>query len=233
MRGATVAGLDGCRGGWVLVRTSTTGGTIGSTAVQVVTDVSEVLADLESGRLAAATIDIPIGLPARTARGVDAEARRLIGPRRSSVFPAPLRCVLAAGTYNEACALSRAVCGKAISKQAFAILPKIRDVDRVMTPERQHAIAEMHPELSFTMLAGSPMQHHKSTPQGLAERASALGSVFPDLDDHLRRTPSGVQRDDVLDAFVGAWSAHRWLNGAHRQLGGEVDERGLRMEMIA
>ena len=32
--------------------------------VDVVTDLSDVFSDLESGRLAAAAIDIPIGLPA-------------------------------------------------------------------------------------------------------------------------------------------------------------------------
>jgi hypothetical protein len=37
----------------------------------------------------------------------------------------------------------------------------------------------------------------------------------------------------MLDAFVAAWSARRWLVRTHIQLGGDVDRRGLRMEMIA
>lgn len=35
------------------------------------------------------------------------------------------------------------------SKQCFAILPKIREVDRFMTPERQRSVFEIHPELCF------------------------------------------------------------------------------------
>jgi hypothetical protein len=39
--------------------------------------------------------------------------------------------------------------------------------------------------------------------------------------------------DDLLDAFVAAWSARRWWADEYRRLGGEVDERGLRMQIIA
>ena len=48
-----------------------------------------------------------------------------------------------------------------------------------------------------------------------------------------RRAPAGAKPDDVIDAFVGAWTARRYLAGAHVRLGGELDETGLRMEMIA
>jgi len=45
--------------------------------------------------------------------------------------------------------------------------------------------------------------------------------------------PAGAKRDDVLDAVVGAWTARRYVAGAHLTLGGELDERDLRMEIIA
>lgn len=51
-------------------------------------------------------IDVPIGLPDRGARECDKAARRRLGPSRgSSVFPAPIRRILAATSYIEACAI--------------------------------------------------------------------------------------------------------------------------------
>ena len=180
-----------------------------------------------------AAIDIPIGLAPDRPRRADMEARRRLGPRRSSVFPAPVRSALAASTYEEACALSRAACGKAISKQLFNILPKIREVDDLVTPLRQRRLFEMCPELSFSVLAGAPMRASKRTAAGRAERATALESVFDDVAALVRRPPAGAACDDVLDALIGAWTARRYATQAHVQLGGELDATGLRMEMIA
>src|SRR5437867_2838844 len=75
------------------------------------------------------TVDIPIGLADDGPRRVDTLARHLIGPRASSVFPAPVRAALEGVTYLDACARSAAACGKRLSKQAFAILPKICEMD--------------------------------------------------------------------------------------------------------
>ncbi len=133
--GQLVGGLDGCPVGWVLVATPADGK--GSSCVKVVTDLGRVFDALDSGELAAVSIDIPIGLPACGPRLCDVEARKLIGERRSSVFPAPLRAVLAARTYDEAATISRSISDKSLSKQAFAILSKIRDVDDLITPEKQ------------------------------------------------------------------------------------------------
>ena len=156
----------------------------------------------------------------------------MIGARRSSVFPAPPRAILDAESYEDAIATSRPLSGKGISRQLFGIFPRIRDVDRLMTPERQRFIVETHPEVSFALLAGRAMAYHKSKPQGRDERLALLRIVFADVDSHAD-PPAGARRDDVLDAFVAAWSARRFASRTHRQLGGDVDERGLRMEMIA
>ena len=204
--------------------------------VAVVRDLGAVVADLESGRMAAAAIDIPIGLAARARRACDGEARRLLGPRRSSVFPAPVRSVLGAATHDEACATSRHACGRGISCQVFNILGKIRQVDLLVSPLLQARLFEMHPELSFATLAGAPMRSSKHTAEGRAERAAALRDAFgdtPRLAALVDAVPSGARRDDVLDAMVGAWTARRYVAGAHLHLGGERDARGLRMEMIA
>jgi len=226
-----VAGLDGCLVGWVMVTAPLEAGT-GRSAVRVVTDLGEVVADIDSGRLLAVTIDIPIGLAPDSARSVDGLARQRLGPRRSSVFSAPIRPVLAAATYEEACRISRAAWGKAVSRQLFGILPKIREVDQVESPRLQEKLVEMHPEVSFAELAGSPMRFHKSKPEGRLERLRALQPAFPEVEFVSTPRLRGTQPDDILDAFVGAWSARRYATNTHVRLGGEVDETGLRMEMI-
>jgi predicted RNase H-like nuclease len=227
-----VAGLDGCRNGWVVV-TVPADGDAGDAAVECVPNLDDVIAGLDSGRLAAVAIDIPIGLPAVGPRRCDVEARKLIVPRHNSVFLAPARGVLGATTFREALARSREIGGKGISKQLFAILPKIAAVDALMTSDRQRQLVEVHPEVSFRVLAGHEMSHHKATPEGRAERLAALRQVFPAIESQSAVRLAGVAADDVLDAFVAAWSARRWLTKGHVQLGGDVDERGLRMEMIA
>jgi len=235
-----VGGLDGCPAGWVLATVPADGPLRGAGAdaleVAVVADLGAVVADLESGRMAAAAIDVPIGLAAHGRRACDGAARRLIGPRRSSVFPAPVRRVLGAASYGEACAASRRACGRAVSRQVFNIMGKIRQVDLLQSPRLQARLFEMHPELSFTVLAGAPMQSAKRTAPGRAERAAALREAFgdaPRLAELVDAPPEGARRDDVLDAMVGAWTARRYVAGAHLRLGGERDGRGLRMEVIA
>jgi len=227
-----VAGIDGCRNGWLVVTVSADGDG-DDAAVECVPDLSGVIGDLDTGRLAAVAIDIPIGLPAVGPRRCDVEARKLIVPRHNSVFPAPARGVLGATNFREALARSREIGGKGISKQLFAILPKIAAVDAIMTPDRQRQLVEVHPEVSFRVLAGHEMSHHKATSEGRAERLAALQQVFPAIESQSDVRLAGVAPDDILDAFVAAWSARRWLAKTHDQLGGDVDERGLRMEMIA
>jgi predicted RNase H-like nuclease len=68
-------------------------------SVVVLGDLDPVVGALASGGIVAAGIDIPIGLTASGPRSCDLEARRLLGPRRSSVFPAPAREVLRAWSY--------------------------------------------------------------------------------------------------------------------------------------
>ncbi|HWF16336.1 MAG TPA: DUF429 domain-containing protein, partial [Acidimicrobiales bacterium] len=150
-----VGGLDGCRTGWVLATVPAHGpvASEGALTVRVLPALDDVVAALESGDLAAAAIDIPIGLAAAGPRACDREARRLLGPRRSSVFPAPVRAVLAAGSYVEACEISRRVWGKGVSKQLYNIVGKIREVDAVQSPRLEQQLFEACPELSLAVMA--------------------------------------------------------------------------------
>lgn len=227
-----VGGLDGCPGGWVLATVPVDGRAREGFDVTVLTSLEPVVAALMSGRMVCAAIDIPIGLAPREPRACDLAARRLLGPRRSSVFPAPARGVLGACSYEDACARSRRACGKGISRQLYNILDQIRAVDALQSPRLQRQLFEMSPELSFATLTEAPMPDNKRTPAGRAAREEALRSAFGDQ-GALEASPAGAKRDDVLDALVGAWTARRLAAGQQRQLGGEKDERGLRMEIIA
>ena len=182
--------------------------------------VIERFADVVALGCDAFAVDMPIGLLEHGPRACDVEARRRLGPRRSSVFPTPLRPMLAATTYAEALAVG------GLSKQAFNLLPKIREVDAVMTPDKQKQIAEVHPELCFARLRGQPCAAPKRTPEGRAERVAALGVA-------LGRPPSGAAWDDVLDACALVETARRLADRDVERLGdGARDARGLRCEIV-
>ena len=101
------------------------------------------------------------------ARCCDVEARRVLGPRRSSVFPAPDPRVITAPTYGQALERARFFTGAGISKQAHGIYPKILEVNWALTPSIQGRVFELHPEVSFWALAGGqPMAHPKRTVKG-------------------------------------------------------------------
>ena len=231
-----VAGVDGCPGGWVVVVWDTEAATL-------TPSVSWSFAELVSthANVTVIGIDMPIGLAEGYVRGAERAARRFIGPRRSSVFPVPDRRLLGAGPYAETLVLARALTGKGLSRQAHAILPKIAEVDAVMTPALQRRIVEVHPEVSFAAMAGPGrhLAHPKKTAAGFAERRELLEVALgvPIWDRAEARTvarPAGA--DDVLDAAAAAWSAARFARGVAGRLPDiaepEIDTRGLRMEIV-
>jgi len=168
----TVVGVDGCPARWLCFHVDLSSG---KTTVKILASITELCAQSDQTRLIA--IDIPIGLPAKGARACDIAARKLLGkPRSSSVFPAPVRASLPAKTYEEAGMLSLRAHGKSLSRQAFELIPKIREVDGLMTPELQASIFEVHPEVSFWALNGRrPLryQKYKKRRQGRTPRAAA------------------------------------------------------------
>ena len=128
-----LAGVDGCRAGWVLARSDL--------ALHVLDfDLYESFAELLAAHSDPDTlivVDIPMGLPRSGPRACDIEARKLLGPgRASSVFPAPSRAALAAGTYTEASSANCAATGRGLSRQSYGILPKY-SVPEVPGPGRR------------------------------------------------------------------------------------------------
>ena len=223
-----LAGIDGYKNGWVAAIELRPGETV----VRAYPHFRSILGD---SSLTLIVIDIPIGLLDHGARTCDVEARRLLGrPRGSSVFPSPIRTMLDARTWEEACRRRVEEEGKKCSKQVAGILPKIREVDEEMTPVMQHRICEGHPELCFAMMnQGKPMSFNKRMKEGQEERLRLLLCHFPVTPMQLRGV-SGA-RADILDAYACLWTARRVVQGTAVSLTAdtEVDSKGLKADIIA
>lgn len=212
------AGVDGCRGGWVVATRS---------GVRVATSIIEVLRGAET----AIAIDMPIGLPRDGRRSCEPLARRYLSPRGTTIFPTPSRSCLPATTYAAACALSREASGRAISQQAWRILPKIKEIDEAITASDIDRLVEAHPECSFTAMNSGHVLVSKHTAEGLRHRQQLVRDHFGVIPMRL----PGAQFDDVLDAYAVLWTAERFSRGDHFEFGargGEVDERGLPMRIV-
>ena len=203
-----VAGVDGCRGGWVTFKVELSAHATSVEVVNLPTWLRERPPDL-----ACLGIDIPIGL-LEGPRACDKAARKLLGqPRGSSVFPAPCRSALGAQTYAEASSINRQKTTRGLSQQAWGIAPKIKQVDDAITSDCQRWAFEVHPEVCFWALnGGHPMAHNKKTKEGATERIAVLRRVFPEIETHLANRPARVGADDLLDAAAAAWSALRLHN---------------------
>jgi predicted RNase H-like nuclease len=197
---ATFVGIDGARGGWVV---ATCAG--GNTSLQLYRAIADV--PLSSpGRV---LIDMPIGLPSQHRRLCDAQARELLGPRRATIFPVPTRAAVYTESYAECCAVNERIQGCRVSKQAWNLFPKIRELDLYLRADstRHACIAEGHPELAFRALhaSASPLPS-KRTPEGIQLRRDALAGVGVAVDaliePFLASHPKDVDVTDALDALA-------------------------------
>lgn len=220
----TVAGVDGCRNGWVVAQADPADGAVLDVAViPSFAEVAQLLAD----DVEMIAVDMPIGLPDAGPRACDREARRLLGPRGSTVFPTPPRSLLGVREYPDALARKRALDGNGLSKQTFFLLPKIAELDAAITPEHQRSVVESHPELAFLRRLGTPLLS-KHTEGGRQQRIDLVHGIAP---DPLPRIPH-AKPDDVLDAIALTATARALLCGTAERLGdGARDARGLVMEI--
>ena len=140
--------------------------------------------------------------------------------------------------YLEACELSAAACGKRLSKQAHAIMWRIREVDAILRsePGLRSRVREIHPEVCYYAWAGHPMEHGKGTGEGRVERLELVEEHFPGAFDAIRREIQHRQAadDDILDAFAALWTAERIVRGMATTVPAvpSEDRFGLRMEMV-
>jgi predicted RNase H-like nuclease len=219
-----VLGVDGWRGRWVGARLD--GRTVTLLALD---DVAAVLAVPDVEVIA---IDMPIGLSEDGVRACDVEARRRLGRAGSSVFPTPVRAVLAAADYADARAISRGLTTppRAPSAQAFQLVKAIRALDDALGDPPLDHVVEVHPELSFRALDPA-VRHRKGTARGTVQRLRALRAVM-DVEEALDTAPPGVPLVDALDACAAAWSARRIAEGRAESVGdGSRDGRGRPMQI--
>lgn len=242
MSAAWVAGVDGCRAGWIVALRPLAGP--GDLALRLVGTFAEVLVLPEMPEVIA--VDIPIGLPERSGVGgrpADVAARSRLGYRQSCVFAVPSRAAVMELDYRRSCEIARATSDppRMVSKQTYHLFGKIREVDALMTPRVQTRVFEVHPELAFWAMNGerplSEPKKVKSRPYapGLDLRRALLAGAGYDvarLDAFLIRAKQ-AGRDDVLDAAANSWTAARIANGVARRFPAEpeLDARGLRMEI--
>lgn len=208
-----VIGVDGARGGWVAAAVTVDGSArVRLVDTRFIAHIGAVL----TADVAVAAVDMPIGLPESGARACDRDARALLRPHGSRVFPAPARATLShVDDYAAACTASRAIAGVALSKQAWNLLPKIIEVDAVADDAR---IVECHPEVAFALMKGSVVAASKKSATGAAERLELLRAALALPTDWAPpRLPGSA--DDVLDAIACAWSAARIARGESITLG--------------
>lgn len=223
----TSAGVDGCRGGWLMVTRQREGGAA---------DIHLAASWEELPTLASLVcVDMPIGLAEQGARECDVLARRALGRERgASVFPAPNRPMLGFPSWRQANAWGRRR-GRGLPRQSWGLVDKIRELDRALTPARQRRVREAHPELVFKLLNGDRPPPPKRTPEGQARRRRILeGLGFTELAAWLSRWPRRlVKIDDVLDACACCVAAERIRAGVAVRLPERPprDARGLRMEI--
>lgn len=240
--GTWVAGVDGCRAGWVAVLRNLDDPA--GLRLEVFPSFAGILACVPI--LAVIAVDMPIGLPERldqTGRGPEKAARRHLGERQSSVFSVPSRAAVYKTDYREACETAQKTSEppRKVSKQCFYLFPKIREIDALMTPELEDRVFEVHPELAFWRLNGEREMSlpkkikSRANPDGLDQRrdllvSKGLPAAFLD-----QQPPKGCGRDDLLDAAANSLIAECCLEGIAKPFPDPFrrDGRGLRMAIWA
>ncbi|MGF7055036.1 threonine dehydratase/predicted RNase H-like nuclease [Bosea sp. OAE752] len=207
---AWLAGVDGCKAGWIAAIASAEG------PEAPIIRVVPRFADLFAGEIGPdiVAVDMPIGLPDQvtgSGRGPEQAVRALLGDRQSSVFSIPARRAVEASDYREACALALAASDppRKVSKQGFHLFPKIREIDALLRAEVEwrERVFEVHPELAFRMMKGVPLAHPKKVkgvinPPGMAERRGLLRDAGIAPEALSARPPRGAAADDLLDALA-------------------------------
>ncbi len=210
-------GVDGARIGWVgVVVDVATGGLADVASPVCLAPDLDALLDV-AGPVELVAVDMPVRLVDAPTRDADDEARRLLGPRRSSVFAAPPEGALAFADddYAGANAWSKRVHGRGLSKQAWFLVPRIREA-RALDASGRIPVHECSPELSFAAMAGDPLTRPKRTWGGAATRLRLLAEHGIHLPDD--PGPAGAAgADDVVDAAAVAWSAARIARGESRR----------------
>lgn len=230
------AGIDGCRGGWIMVSHDRG---VGDYALAPA--LADLLDALPPDSLV--LIDIPLGLGSPGyPRTVESELRRRVPGRGSTVFNVPSRAAVYAESKDEARRMNIRETGKSLSEQSLNICPKIRQADSWLRSRNDGSktisLYESHPETAFAALKGEVLLSKKSQPEGREERLALLrkadaefGSLYERILKETKR--KDVRADDILDAAALCRIAEL---GRSRGLdfirdGNDRDELGIEMKI--
>lgn len=223
------AGIDGCRGAWIVARWDGAGrlDLIRVARVEALFDAPDAPA--------IACVDMPIGLPETGeigGRSAERAVRPLLGARQSSVFAVPARAAVMAGMgpgdererFAAACAaaLAHSSPPRKVSIQCFNLFPKIAELDELLLRrvELRDRLIECHPEVSFRIMNGGPLEVAKKVknrphPPGLDLRIGLLAGAGVPIDLLNAKTAAalGAGLDDLVDACACAVTAKRVFQG--------------------
>lgn len=216
-----VAGVDGCRKGWVAAFCDTEAAAAPN--VEVFTHFSQIMTSSYAPKLVA--VDMPIGFPdlIDESRGPEQLIRPLLGRLRNAVFNMPSRRALEAvvrpwkgkieqlAAHAETNIVARATSsvGAACSIQAFCLFEKIKEIDALLKTDKglREQVFEIHPELAFRTMNDAPLLHSKKlkkkiNPAGIAERRALLIASGLPATSVNAVPPKGAGADDLLDALA-------------------------------
>lgn len=228
-----VAGVDGYKGGWIAVVIDADD--IAGAALVWAASLQQVL-DLTAAEIA--VIDIPLGLSSGPFdRPVESAIRAVLPGKASSVFNTPCRQSLHAASYPDACAENFVVLKKKLSKQTWAIMPKIKEADAVVSRSDGKRILEGHPEVSFAIHQSSPLISSKHRAKGLLARVGILAEIGFDFQKLTSDLPDNhpAKPDDIADAAILAWTAIRVSKGEAIAFPSDpqTDTNGILMAVVA
>lgn len=229
-------GIDGCKGRWLAVALSDMGHEV--KLFDRIDQVCEYYKHADS-----ILLDMPIGLSEHIQDiRPDSALRKKLKGKSSSVFNTPCRQAVYEGDYINASTLNLGIVGSKLSRQSFAIMPKIREVDVFLqtNPEWKNRLLESHPEYCFANLnRGDPILENKHTAEGTAKRLAVLERYYPDSHAVVQlfnsSYPALVKRtDDLLDAFAQALVGAIGLESGFHSIPEtpSLDNQGLIMQIV-
>lgn len=228
-RAKRIAGIDGCRSGWIIVDATLN---LNDLKWKIVPAWNAIASDAH-----VIAVDMPIGLSEDGARQCEVEARRLLSPCGSRVFKSLPRGALCfrQEDWGKANQWSKAQGHGGLSRQIWNIRPKIMEIEASIDPGQQRRIHEAHPELAFARLNAGRALPPKRTAEGLALRVRLLEAAgFPPLGGWMAALRGqGAKGDDLLDACALVLTARHIALGTAVQLPARParDARGLRMSI--
>jgi predicted RNase H-like nuclease len=220
-----LAGVDGCKGGWLVVLVRPEGQDI-----WILDPPLKHFADVLA-RAAIVAVDMPVGLPRCGGRAAEILVRPLLKTLSRSVFPIPSRLAVFAeigpfaneqeryAAHQRACLVAAETSNppKRIPIQTFGIFPKIREVDECLrsTAGAIDRVFEVHPEVAFWRLNGgqelTEPKKRNGRPHfpGLSYRRQLLRKAGLPNAAIDAEAPRGASDDDLLDALACAAIARR------------------------